>query len=310
MYFKAMQAVIAFIMSLVAFFVPQTPASNTSPSFYALTNVNPNAIAEVATTQDIKIMTYNVKISGDGLRTVEKRIPLIVETLSKNAPDSFGLQEADKGWVEGIAAEMADYAHIEKYRDDGIEKGESSAIFYLKDKYNLIESGHFWLSRTPDVPSKDWDAGHCRICSYVILKDKSTGFTYAHFNTHFDNASAQARTESVALISAKIAEIAPDIPVVLTGDFNFSEGSGDYNNLLACGLKDTKYLAEEYDDHATYHGYHVIMPDTKPIDFVMVNGYVSSVKSSKIQSGTIDHIFASDHFPIIVEMTLFNGGNK
>lgn len=310
MYFKAMQAIVAFILSIVAAFVPQNPSDGTLPSFYALTNVNPNPIAEVAATQDIKVMTYNVKISDDGLRAVEKRIPLIVKTLSKNAPDSFGLQEADKGWVEGIAAEMTNYAHVEKYRDDGIEKGESSAIFYLKDKYDLVESGHFWLSKTPDVPSNDWNTVLCRICTYVILKDKTTGFTYAHFNTHFDNISDEARTESVALISNKIAEIAPDIPVVLTGDFNFSEGSSNYNNLLACGLKDTKYLAAKYDDHATYHDHNIVVPYTKPIDYVMVNGYVSSVKSSKIQSGMVEHIFASDHFPIIVEMTLFNGGSK
>lgn len=309
MYFKLMQKIVALFTALIAMLVPQTPSEGTDPTL-PLVNVNPNPIAEPAKTQDLKIMTYNIKISGDGIRTVENRLPLIVDTIVDNAPDSFGLQEADKGWVEGIAAELDDYAHVEKYRDDGVEKGESSAIFYLKDKYDLVESGHYWLSKTPDVPSKDWDAGHYRILTYVILRDKTSGFTYAHFNTHFDNASDVARTESVAIVSAKIAEIAPDIPVVLTGDFNFSEGSDNYNNLLSCGLKDTKYLAEEYDNHATYHGYHVIMPDTKPIDYVLVNGYVSSVKSSRIESDFVHHILASDHFPIIVEMTLFNGGEK
>ena len=143
-----------------------------------------------------------------------------------------------------------------------------------------------------------------------ILRNKETGFTYAHFNTHLDHVGGKAQAESVALISAKIAEIAPDIPVVLTGDFNFSEGCYNYKNLLSCGLKDTKYLAEKYDNHSTYHGYHVVMPDTKPIDYVFVNGYVSSVKSSIIDSDAVRHILASDHFPIIVDMTLFNGGNK
>lgn len=307
MYFKIMQAIVAFFTAIITAIVPQTPSEGTQPTL-PLVNVNPNPIAEAVKTQDLKIMTYNVKISGDGIRAVENRLPIIVDTITAEMPDSFGLQEADKNWVEGIAAGLSDYAHVEKYRDDGIEKGESSAIFYLKDKYELVESGHYWLSKTPDVPSKDWDAGHYRIMTYAILKDKATGFTYAHFNTHFDNASEVARTESVAIVCAKIAEIAPDIPVVLTGDFNFSEGSSNYNNLISCGLQDTKYLAKEYDDHATYHGYHVIMPDTKPIDFVFVNGYVSSVKSSRINSDFTHHILASDHFPITVEMTLFNGG--
>lgn len=304
-----MQAVVAFFTAIISLLIPQTPSSGTQPTL-PLTNVNPNPIADSVLTQDLTVMTYNLKISGDGIRAVEKRLPHIVDTIKEKAPDSFGVQEADKNWVEILAAELPEYAHIEKYRDDGIAEGESSAIFYLKDKYELVESGHFWLSETPDKPSLGWDAACNRICSYAILKDKSTGFVYAHFNAHFDHVGTVAPAESVALISAKIAEIAPDIPVVLTGDFNFSEGSDNYNNLLKCGLQDTKYLAEEYDDHATYHGYHVVMPNTKPIDYVMVNGYVKSVKSSKIDSGFVDHILASDHFPITVELTLFNGGVK
>lgn len=309
MYFKMMQKIVAFFAAVIAMFVPQTPSEEVQPA-NPLVNVNPYAIAEAAKTQDFKIMTYNVKISGDGLRSNENRLPLIVSTISKHAPDSFGLQEADKSWVDSIAAEMSDYAHVEKYREDGIEKGESSAIFYLKDKYELVNSGHFWLSETPDEPSFGWDAACERITTWVILKDKTTNFTYAHFNTHFDHVGSQAKAESVALISAKIAEIAPDIPVVLTGDFNLREGSSNYNNLLSCGLKDTKYLAEKYDDHATYHGYNVVMPSTKPIDFIFVNGYVSSVKSSSIESDFDNYMLASDHFPVIVEMTLFNGGTK
>lgn len=309
MYFKLMQSVVAFFTAIISLLIPQTPSTGTQPTL-PLTNVNPNPIADSVLTQDLTVMTYNLKINGDGIRTVEKRLPHIVNTIKEKAPDSFGVQEADKNWVENLAAELPEYAHIEKYRDDGVSEGESSAIFYLKDKYDLVESSHFWLSETPDKPSLGWDAACNRICSYAILKDKSTGFVYAHFNAHFDHVGTVAPAESVALVSGKIAEIAPDIPVVLTGDFNFSEGSDNYNNLLKCGLKDTKYLAEEYDNHATYHGYHIIMPDTKPIDYVMVNGYVKSVKSSKIDSGFVDHVLASDHFPITVELTLFNGGIK
>lgn len=309
MYFKLMQKVIAFFTAFIASFTPVTPSEGIDPTL-PLMNVNPNPVSESASTQDMTIMSYNVKISGDGLRSVENRLPLIAETILTEAPDSFGLQETDKAWVESIAAELSDYAYIAKYRDDGISEGEASAIFYLKDKYELVNSGFFWLSETPDVPSLGWDAACNRITSYAILKDKSTGFTYAHFNTHLDHVGNIAQAESIALISAKIAEIAPDIPVVLTGDFNFSEGTYNYDTILKTGLKDTKYMAAEYDDHATYHGYHVIMPNTKPIDYVFVNGYCSSVKSSKINSDFTHHILASDHFPLTVELTLFNGGAK
>lgn len=307
MYFKLMQKVVAFFASLITIFVPVEPSEGIDPTL-PLMNVNPNPVAEAVLSQDMTIMSYNVKISGDGLRDPDKRAPLITDTILTEAPDSFGLQEADKAWVERIAAGLSDYAYIVKYRDDGISEGESSAIFYLKDKYELVNSGFFWLSETPDVPSLGWDAACNRITSYAILKDKTTGFTYAHFNTHLDHVGNVAQAESIALISAYIAEIAPDIPVVLTGDFNFAEGAYNYDTILKTGLKDSKYMAAEYDDHATYHGYHVIVPDAKPIDYIFVNGYCSSVKSYSINSDFTHHILASDHFPVTVEMTLFNGG--
>ena len=50
------------------------------------------------------------------------------------------------------------YDYIGVGRDDGKEKGEHSAIFYRTDKFDVIEKGDFWLSETPDVPSKGWDA--------------------------------------------------------------------------------------------------------------------------------------------------------
>lgn len=309
MYFKLMQAIVAIITAVISMIAPQTPTQGVTPSTPPV-NVNPNPIAEAASTQDVKIMSYNLKISGDGLRAVEKRAVHIINTVKEKAPDSLGVQEADKNWVDTLAAGLSEYAHIEKYRDDGITEGESSAIFYLKDKYELVDSGSFWLSETPDEASMGWDAVCNRITSYAILKDKTTGFVYAHFNTHLDHEGAVAQAESIALISAYIAEIAPDIPVVLTGDFNFPEGSYNYETVLKTGLKDSKYMATEYDDHATYHGYHVIITDAKPIDYVFVNGYCSSVKSYSINTDFNHHILASDHFPVTVELTLFNGGTK
>lgn len=309
MYFKLMQKVVALFTAFIAMFTPVTPEEGIDPTL-PLMNVNPNPVAEAVLTQDMKIMSYNVKITGDGLRSNENRLPYIVDTILGEMPDSFGLQEADKAWVDSISAELSDYACIAKYRDDGVSEGESSPIFYLKDKYELVDSGFFWLSETPDVPSLGWDAACNRITSYAILKDKTTGFTYAHFNTHLDHVGNVAQAESIALISSYIADIAPDIPVVVTGDFNFAEGSYNYETILKTNLKDTKYLAAEYDDHATYHGYHVIMPDTKPIDYIFVNGYCASVKSYSINSDFTHHILASDHFPVTVEMTLFNGGAK
>ncbi|MBQ4604429.1 MAG: endonuclease/exonuclease/phosphatase family protein, partial [Clostridia bacterium] len=237
------------------------------------------------------------------------RLPRSVKMIEKHFPDSFGVQEADKWWTDSLEEALPQYARVGTYRDDGISLGESCSIFYLKDKYELIDSGDFWLSETPDTPSWGWDTACPRIATYAILRCKESGFVYAHFNTHFDHVGKVAQSESVPLLASRIAAIAPDIPVVLTGDFNTREGSEIYNKLISCGLKDTKFMAEKHDDCATYHDYNPFVFNTKPIDYIFTNAYCSSVKSSIVDSSAIDLIYPSDHFPIIVELTLFNGGN-
>ena len=303
MLFKVFQKIIAFFIAMFALGTPVAEPTITPVS------VNPNPIINApATFQDVKVMTFNVKINGDGYQSIENRLPRVIEMIDRHGADSVGVQEADKWWTDNLEEALPQYARVGAYRDDGESLGESCSVFYLKDKYDLVESGTFWLSETPDVPSKGWDGGCSRVVTYVILKDKSTGFVYAHFNTHFDNVGEQAKAESVPLLATRIAQIAPDIPVVLTGDFNTREGSEIYANLLACGLQNTKYLAEEYDDCATYHDFNPIVLNNKPIDYVFVNGYVSSVKSNCVDSEMIDMVYPSDHFPIIVDITLFNGG--
>lgn len=305
----AFKPIFALITAIVALFTsasaPATPVEPSSP----IAKVNPNPIAESVMTQDVTIMSYNIKISGDGLLSVDNRAPKVAELIRKHGADSVGVQEADKYWTDLLEAELTDYARVGTYRDDGKEKGESVSIFYLKDKYDLIDSGNFWLSETPETPSLGWDSFDCfRICTYAILKDKSTGFTYAHFNAHFDNIGEIARTESVVLITNRIAQIAPDIPVILTGDFNFSESSYNYDYLLESGLKDTKYLAEKSEKGNTYHGYSPVAVSDDSIDYILVNGYVKSVASYEIDDSVIGFIWPSDHYPIISKTTLFNGG--
>ena len=309
MLFKICQVIVSFFISIVSMFsvnIP-TPVVETEK---ALVSVNPNPIADEAATLDVKVMTFNLRYNGDGFKSRENRFPKAVKIIEKHAPDSFGVQEAEKWWTDTFEETLTQYARVGTFRDDGISLGESCSIFYLKDKFELVDSGDFWLSETPDTPSKGWDGGCSRVTTWAILKDKSTGFVYAHFNTHLDNAGAKAKAESVPLIAERIAQIAPDIPVVLTGDFNITEESGNYVNILACDLKDTKYLAEKFDDCATYHDYNPFVLNTKPIDFVFVNGYCKSVKSSIVDSSTVGLVYPSDHFPVIVEMTLFNGGKK
>jgi len=271
-----------------------------------ITQVNPSEIPEAKITQDLTVMTYNVDIKGTGSGSPESRTPLVVEKILSYMPDSFGLEEANEGWVERLSTELADnYAYVGVGRDRDLG-GEASPVFYLKNKYELLDSGTFWLSKTPEKPSRGWDAMFNRVCTYAVLKDKETGFTYAHFNAHFDHLGVIARQESIAVITRKIAEIAPSIPVVFSGDLNDDEGTPMYNRAVESGLKDTKFLAETADSGKTYHGNLGGSNEGSPIDFIFTNGYVHSVSSYTIDREQINGMYTSDHHPVIVELTLFN----
>lgn len=258
-------------------------------------------------TANITVMNYNVKVSGIGKYSPENRAPYLIKSVLGYSPDSVGFEEVSEDWMSYLKDGINGYACVGIGRDENGE-GEASPIFYKKSKYKCIDSDTFWLSETPDVVSKGWDARYNRVCTYAILKNKTTGFTYAHFNAHFDHLGTVARNQSVALICKKIKELCPGIPVIFSGDLNADEGSEMYNRILESGMRDTKYLAKKTMDMGTYHGYSKIteLTRTEPIDFIFVNAYCKSVKSYKVDTEKYNGIYPSDHHPVIVELTLKN----
>ena len=80
MYFKIIQRIVAFFASVISLFIPEAPVDEVITE---LPPVNPNAIAESVTTQDIKAMSFNVKITGDGYQSNENRLPRTVKMIEK-----------------------------------------------------------------------------------------------------------------------------------------------------------------------------------------------------------------------------------
>lgn len=289
---RAFFAVVTAIMTL--FYTPSPVAS-----------VNPVNLPEIEKTQDITVMTYNVYIKGSGERSPENRAPYVAQNIRRYMPDSFGLQEADADWIERIAKAMPEYAYVGVGRNaDG--GGEASPVFYKKDKYEVLDSGTFWLSKTPSKPSRGWDAMFNRVCTYAVLRDVETGFIYAHFNAHFDHLGVIARLESVSVVADKISRICNTFPAVFTGDLNDYEGGDMYNRVLESGFKDTKTLAATADNKSTYHGYSNLVEKEEAIDFIFVNAMATEVESYTVDTTLYNGIYASDHHPVISQMTLFN----
>lgn len=249
-----------------------------------------------------RIMSVNVLCYGRDERFWEKRIPLVCEIIRKNAPDSFGVQEAHIGWMTALKENLPEYDYVGVGRDDGKEGGEFSAVFYKKDRFTASDSGNFWISETPDIPSKGWDAACIRIATYVKLTDKESGEAYVHFNTHLDHVGDTARIEGVKMIKEKAASFG-GVPVVCTGDFNVTQGSECYNTMVSGNMADSRLLAPETDDSLTYHGFD---PENikQIIDFVFVDRDTVKPLKFKVIDEKVNGEYYSDHYAVYADIEL------
>lgn len=248
---------------------------------------------------EIKIMTFNVLCYGPDEMNWMDRKGMVTDIIRTNRPDSFGLQESHYDWMQAVSAALPEYAYIGVGRDDGAQGGEFSPVFYLKEKYDVVDSGTFWLSETPDKVSRGWDGACNRVCSWAKLRDKESGTVYVHVNTHLDHRGPEARTKGLQLILDHAAKF--DEPVVCTGDFNFEEGCDLYKQLTSGCLKDSKYAAEDTMSNITFNAFYPIIKDKGTpgiIDYVSFSNDVS-VKKYRVITDKPDGKFPSDHYPVM-----------
>ncbi len=260
----------------------------------------------------LRVMSFNVRLgtAKDGDYHWDKRKEFLVETIQKFRPDLLGTQETLSFQKDYLASQLPEYGVEGVGRNDGKNSGESMAVYYRKDRFEMMDVGHFWLSETPDViGSKSWDSSLPRMVTWLKLRDKkAAGHPVIYFaNTHFDHLGKQARAESARLVRERVAAWGPGIPVIVTGDFNAGEGSEPYQNLFAARdgkqsqLLDTYRLKHPMRDEAeaTFNGFK---PETRigsRIDWIAITSQFE-VLDAVINRVTRDKLLPSDHYPIEV----------
>lgn len=256
--------------------------------------------------QDLKVMSYNIKYDNpsDTANNWENRKEFLISQLHYYAADVFGTQEGLHNQLEDIKSALPRYDYVGVGRDNGNTEGEYSAIFYDTEQVELLEDGTFWLSPTPDKPSKGWDAALNRICTYALFKDKDSNEIFWVFNTHFDHKGDLARLESSKLILHKIKEInTENRGVVLTGDFNLTDDQQGIK-VITKHMTDTHLKAGKnaFGPTGTFNGFHFEKPVTKRIDYVFVSKGGFKVLKSGILSDSKNCKYPSDHFPVLVDL--------
>ncbi|GAB5526155.1 MAG: hypothetical protein Roseis2KO_40270 [Roseivirga sp.] len=201
-----------------------------------------------------------------------------------------------------MKADLSGFEYVGVARDDGKQKGEYSAFFYDTNIFSLLQSGTFWLSETPDKPSKSWDAALPRICSWGELKHKNSSKKFFVFNAHFDHRGVKAREESAKVIMKKAEEIAGNQPVIVMGDFNFQSTAAPYS-VITETMSDS-YKASQippYGPEATFNGFRFDRMPARRIDYIFTKGPWKTVDYATL-SDSNEMRYPSDHFPVVVDL--------
>lgn len=255
---------------------------------------------------NLSLMSYNIRCGScepkESPNHWEKRKYFVAHLIKTHNPDVIGLQEAEVAQIEDLVEMLDQYSWMGAGRDDGRDKGETTAILFRTARFSLQGQQTLWLSQTPLQPSRGWDAAYRRTLSIAKLLDAQSKQLVYVFNTHLDNEGETARQESAKLLLEEIAKIDATSPVLVSGDFNFTAASKGYE-IVTQTLADAEKVSitPATGGHKTYNGFGENKEADNKIDFVFIKKSMK-VHSHQIDTTTYNNFFPSDHFPIVVNV--------
>lgn len=267
-------------------------------------------------------MSFNVRGAShaDGINVWDKRAAMNVETIRRYGPDLIGFQEVQNENLAVYERELPGYVRLPGpvYGTGVVE--EYAALFFDPERFEVVGSGGFWLSETPEEYSGSWQTAVIRCANWACFRGLEDGVLFLHLNTHLDHVSETARVEGSRLMLRKAEEISAgwgDLPVVVTGDFNCRPGSPSYRIFTEEGFTDTFLAAgnREGEDAYTFHAFKGTSfepGDTdKPtgrIDWILARDGARdvAVRSHEILRDGDEEagLYPSDHYPILADLAL------
>ena len=253
---------------------------------------------------EIKIMSFNVRTSGmdkDTPNHWDNRKAACVALIKDHMPDIMGVQEATYtdqwSWLK-TQLKSAGYDGYGVNRQTGKESGagEVPGILYNTNVIKKIEVGTFWLSETPDKPSKGWDANYYRTATWGLFEHIATGQRFFMVNTHLDHESVTAQVEGMKLIEQKLLEYEEDYPLYLTGDFNVISTDKALDGVREF-MRNARTYASVRDTNPTVNGFGN-SSSRKQIDHIYYSDYLKAVEYYTIMDAYNGVTYVSDHYPI------------
>ena len=256
------------------------------------------------------VLCYNIYYQDVADRSAD-----IQDLILKNDPDVLLLQEVSVDWIPYLQSFMQENGY--SYYGYGRYGGELSAsdlqsgdqftpVLWKTDKYDLKDSGHFWLSSTPETYSAAWLDGTVskfpRCVNWVILQDKETGGEFMAVCVHTDPESEQVRTNSSNLIVQMVNEIRGDRPAIIGGDWNMKLTDEAYLAVTEGGYPDVRMIAEETTHGGSFNAWGERADDNFAFgDHIFVSDNVAA-KKFEVVDDYYDGVHISDHNPLFAEL--------
>lgn len=257
------------------------------------------ALASASHAETLRVMSFNVRlpVAADGANAWEQRRDLFVDTVREQAPDLMGTQELYFEQGQYIVEKLPEYRWFGLSRR-GNHEDEHMGVFYRPDRLQLLDSGDFWLSNTPErAGSSSWGNPFPRMVTWGLFETAISHVRFLYYNTHFPYRAEddEARRKAATLIVDRLALYDATLPIIVAGDFN-SEPQGGAYAILTRLLKDAWLEApSRIGPDATFHGFSG-KPDRR-IDWILLRA-PWRVLSAQVDTRHDGTRYPSDHFPV------------
>lgn len=271
----------------------------------------PPEYKKYADADEIKVMSFNVRVDtteNDEANNWSNRKASCLELIADQSPDIIGFQEAryTSQWkyIKDYFASSYDGFGVDRSTGKESGSGETMGVLYKRATIEKIEGGTFWLSETPDTPSKGWGANHYRTATWGIYRHKATGVVFCYINTHLDHQVKKAQVEGMKLIAAKFLEYEDEgYPLFLSGDLNV-DSSNEAIDPIRDFMWNTRYYAPSLltDFTTTINGYNTTSRGI--IDHIFCTKGMKVVEYHTINERYGTAKYVSDHYPIYAIMKI------
>jgi endonuclease/exonuclease/phosphatase family metal-dependent hydrolase len=252
----------------------------------------------------IRVITWNIHCGQDDGPLWNRfdwpvRKHALRQALDQAQPDLLCVQEARAGQVRFLEEALPSHQRVGVGRDDGHSGGEHCAIYFDRERFEELGGDTFWLEEPTDRPRLNPGLNIKRICTWVRLRDRTSGHTLRVYNAHLYLTEAP-NVAAARLILAHVAAGDPADAVLVAADFNSGPGAPSRRLLRDTGLMESAEAAGVPAGTPTLQMYGI---GYRRIDGVLV-GPRWRVHNRLILNGKPNNTYPSDHFAILADLEL------